>query len=136
MSKQEILTSAEFRGRYGSKAASKPTKPIATTKGAKGGTKSPLPTKKEVIGASKSGLYTFDVVPMGKPSFQKSDRWRVAGHENARLRQRPNVGRWIEFKKELAEQARRQGFVMPPSGATIRLKIPMPVSWSEKKKSV
>ena len=103
-------------------------------KSSKKAVKTPTSALSDDLGASKSGIYTFDVVPMGKPSFQKSDKFRTKDHPNPRMRQRPNVGRWIEFKKELVEQAKKQEFIMPASGIDIRFKIPMPSSWSQKRK--
>lgn len=88
----------------------------------------------EAQGASKSGSFVFDVTPMGKPSFQKSDKWRTKDHPNPRMRQRPEVGRWIETKKKMQKEAQKQGFVFPESGAFVIFKLPMPPSWSKKKK--
>lgn len=84
--------------------------------------------------AKTTETYTFDVMPMGKPSFQKSDKWRTLNNSNPKLRQRDIVTKWIDFKKKLSNEAKNVGFVMPASGASIQFIIPMPESWSDKKK--
>lgn len=90
------------------------------------------PAQEKVV---KTGIYTFEVTPMGKPSFQKSDKWRTKDHPNPKMRQRPNVGRWIETKAKMLKEATKQGFVMPESGADVRFLLLMPSSWSQKKKN-
>lgn len=80
--------------------------------------------------------YIFKITPMGKPSFQKSDRWRTLNNPNPKMRQRDVVTRWINFKQEVKGQAKKMEFIMPESGAEIIFIIPMPESWSKKKKSL
>ena len=80
--------------------------------------------------------YVFDVTPIGTPSFQKSDKWRILNHSDPRRRQRPIVTKWLEFKKALAISAQKQGFVMPASKSTILFVLPMSESWSKKKKAL
>lgn len=85
---------------------------------------------------AKTGIYTFEVTPMGKPSFQKSDKWRIKDHSDPKRRQRSAVGRWIETKEKMFKAAQKQGFVMPESGADIKFLLPMPAGWSRKKKEM
>ena len=80
--------------------------------------------------------YVFDVTPIGKPSFQKSDKWRTLDHSDPRRCQRPIVTKWLEFKKSLAILAKKQVFIMPASKSTILFILPMPDSWSKKKRAL
>jgi Holliday junction resolvase RusA-like endonuclease len=110
----------------------------ATGEWGKSSSKAPkqrVPPLKEAGGASKSGTYTFDITPMGKPSYQKSDKFRTLNHPNPKLRQRNVVTKWINFKKEISAQATKQGFIIPDCGASIKFILPMPDSWSKKKKT-
>lgn len=78
----------------------------------------------------------LDVVPTPKPRMTRSDRWRNDPHDpNPKRRQRPPVTRYWLFCDELRAAAARVGFVPPEQGLFIRFWIPMPASWSGKKKA-
>lgn len=62
----------------------------------------------------------YDVVPVPKPRQSRSDRWK----------QRPAVMRYREF----CDQVREAGITLYSCGMHITFIIPMPDSWSEKKK--
>ena len=68
--------------------------------------------------------YAFNVTPVGKPRQTQRDKWM----------KRPAVMRYRAFADELRAAAKAQGFVFPESGAKITFFIPMPDSWSAKKK--
>ena len=64
-----------------------------------------------------------DVIPVPKPRQTRSDVWK----------KRPAVMRYRQFADDLRESCEKEGFV--PSGEmTIEFHIPMPKSWSKKKK--
>lgn len=61
------------------------------------------------------------ITPMGKPRMTRSDKWK----------QRPEVLRYRAFKDEV----RLNKVSLPESGYHITFVIPMPQSWSKKKKA-
>jgi len=64
-----------------------------------------------------------DVVPVPKPRQTRSDVWK----------KRPAVMRYRQFADDLRESCEKEGFV--PSGwLVIEFHLPMPKSWSKKKK--
>jgi Holliday junction resolvase RusA-like endonuclease len=65
---------------------------------------------------------TFLVDPVGKPRMTRSDRWN----------KRPAVLQYRAFCDEVRAQA--DGWQFPESGAQVMFWIPMPASWSGKKK--
>lgn len=65
------------------------------------------------------------VVPIGKPRMTRSDKWK----------KRPCVVAYREFADNLRLHAgRARLFRFPDAGAAIRFDIPMPKSWSKKKR--
>lgn len=67
----------------------------------------------------------FSVTPVAKPRQSQADKWQV----------RPPVARYRTYADELRRQARRAGFRMPEAGAAIRFTLPMPRSWSKRKRA-
>lgn len=67
-------------------------------------------------------VHVFHCTPMGKPRMTSRDRWK----------KRPVVERYHAFKDTLALQM--QGFEMRKSGLHLYFLIPMPPSWSKKKR--
>lgn len=68
--------------------------------------------------------YTFDIIPMGKPRMTRSDKWR----------QRKCVLEYRAFADELRRQASFQHFALPDQYTAICI-LPMPDSWSKKKRA-
>jgi len=66
----------------------------------------------------------FEVNPMAKPRMTQRDKWLKPP--------RPAVARYRQFQLIIAAQ--NNGFVMPESNYHIIFHLPMPKSWSEKKK--
>jgi len=64
----------------------------------------------------------YSITPVPKPRQTRSDRWR----------QRPCVMRYRAF----ADEVRAAEFKIPESGAHITFILPMPKSWSKKKKEL
>ncbi len=66
----------------------------------------------------------FQIDPVPKPRMTQSDKWR----------ERPAVMRYWAFKDELQRQANEQGFTLPDRFGVI-FYLPMPLSWSKRKRS-
>ena len=62
----------------------------------------------------------YNITPMGKPRMTRADTWK----------QRPCVMRYWAFKDE----CKLHGLVVPESGSHLVFILPMPKSWSKKKK--
>ena len=62
----------------------------------------------------------YRIIPVSKPRQTRSDKWK----------QRPCVMRYRAF----ADACREAGMKIPEYGASITFYIPMPKSWSKKKK--
>jgi len=78
--------------------------------------------------------YLFDVVPMGAVRMTQSDRWKTnPRHVDPNKRQREVVTQYFEFKNKVLEQAREMKFELPEV-LEIVFCVPMPFTWSEKKK--
>lgn len=69
--------------------------------------------------------YTFDITPVTKPRMTRRDKWLNPP--------RPRVARYWAYKDELNYKARLQQFTLPDY-FHIDFYLPMPVSWSKKKK--
>lgn len=63
----------------------------------------------------------YDVTPCPKPRMTRSDKWK----------KRPAVVRYQEF----CDAVRDAGITLYPCGIHITFVVPMPESWSERKKS-
>lgn len=63
----------------------------------------------------------YRITPMGKPRMTQRDRWK----------KRPVVLRYREF----CDQARSLGITLLPSGSHVVFVLPMPASWSKRRKA-
>ncbi|ARD60179.1 crossover junction endodeoxyribonuclease RuvA [Kosakonia radicincitans DSM 16656] len=63
----------------------------------------------------------YPIVPMGKPRMTRSDKWK----------KRPEVMRYRAF----CDEVRICGVVLPVAGAYVTFILPMPASWSKKKRA-
>lgn len=78
--------------------------------------------------------YIFDVVPMGAVRMTKSDTWKTnPNHVDPLKRQRPAVTKYFAFKTILNLQAKQLNYELGKHLDALYL-IPMPDSWSKKKK--
>jgi Holliday junction resolvase RusA-like endonuclease len=68
--------------------------------------------------------YLFNITPMGKPRMTQSDKWN----------ERKPVMEYLAFKQELNLKANILKYKMG-SKISLVFYIPMPYSWSEKKKT-
>lgn len=79
-------------------------------------------------------FYMFDIVPMGAPRMTQSDRWKTdPNHPDINRRQRVCVTQYFAYKSALIAQANVMNFEID-SCLDILFLIPMPASWSDKKK--
>jgi Holliday junction resolvase RusA-like endonuclease len=79
-------------------------------------------------------FYLFDICPVSAPRMTQSDRWRLnPEHEDINKRQRPVVTKYFAYKNRLIAQAEQMKYEMK-SVIEVLFLIPMPASWSEKKK--
>jgi Holliday junction resolvase RusA-like endonuclease len=62
----------------------------------------------------------YDITPIGKPRMTRADKWK----------QRPEVMRYRVF----CDEARLRNVHLPESGAHVTFVMPMPPSWSKKKR--
>lgn len=65
----------------------------------------------------------YNIRPVPKPRMTRSDKWKKP--------MRPNVSRYFAFKDE----CRLKNVEVPESGARVIFYMPMPKSWSKKKKT-
>ncbi len=72
-----------------------------------------------------SYLIEFPVDPMGKPRMTQSDKWK----------KREVTDRYWQLKDNMKKIAEGYNFIMPESDYHMIFNIPMPKSWSKKKKS-
>lgn len=80
--------------------------------------------------------YLFDIVPMGAPRMSSSDRWKTnPNHADPNKRQREVVTRYFVYKDTLLWQAKELNFTLGTFLDAVFI-IPMPDSWSEKKKKL
>jgi Holliday junction resolvase RusA-like endonuclease len=78
--------------------------------------------------------YLFDVVPMGAIRMTQSDRWKTnPNHNDPKKRQREVVTQYFDYKNKIVQQARQMNFQLPEVLEVVFL-VPMPFTWSEKKK--
>lgn len=81
-------------------------------------------------------FYLFDVIPMGGVRMTKSDKWKLdPNHPDPRKRQREPVTRYFAFKNRVMEQAKILEFELQQN-LEIIFCVPMPASWSKKKKAL
>lgn len=66
----------------------------------------------------------LSVDPVSKPRMTQRDKWQ----------KRPAVVAYRAFADNLRREASRNGLKMPEAGASIAFNIPMPTSWSRKKR--
>ena len=82
----------------------------------------------------KRRYYIFDVVPMGAVRMTKSDKWKTnPNHVDPLKRQRGSVTKYWAFKNTLVAQANLMNFKLGKCLDAVYC-IPMPNSWSNKKK--
>lgn len=65
-------------------------------------------------------MQIYPIVPMGKPRMTRADKWK----------KRPEVMRYRAF----CDEVRLRGVALPESGAHFTFVLPMPASWSKKKR--
>ena len=92
-----------------------------------------IENKKYILDKTRR-FYLFDVIPMGAPRLTQSDRWKTnPNHIDPLKRQRKPVTSYFAFKDTLRNQAKEMDFELGKTIDALYL-IPMPDSWSKKKK--
>lgn len=77
----------------------------------------------------------FDIEPLGKPRMTQQDKWRTSPyHVDPKRRQRLPVTKYFAFKTELRLKANLLRFQLPDA-FEIDFYIPMPPSWSKKRRT-
>lgn len=84
-----------------------------------------IPGEQTPFDGIKAGRYFFDLTPIAKPRQTQSDKWR----------QRPAVMAYRRFADELRAQAAAQAFVLPDAFWSVQFLLPMPQSWSKRKRA-
>jgi len=78
--------------------------------------------------------YLFDIIPVGAPRMTQSDKWKTdTNHPDPAKRKRAPVEQYHQFKTLLTLQANLQRFKLGNYFEVVFF-IPMPDSWSDKKK--
>lgn len=76
----------------------------------------------------------FDVIPMGAPRMTQADKWKTnPNHPDPNYRQREVVTRYFQVKNTMLWQAVQMKFELGDVLEAIYF-LPMPDSWSQKKK--
>ena len=79
-------------------------------------------------------FYMFDVIPIGAPRMTQSDKWKInPNHPDPLKRQRKIITQYWAFKTLLQLQANQLEFKLGNVLDALYL-MPMPNSWSNKKK--
>ena len=82
----------------------------------------------------KRQFYLLDVIPMGAVRMTKSDKWKTnPNHTDPLKRQRKVVGEYFNYKNTIVWQSKSMNFELKNYLDCVFL-IPMPETWSKKKK--
>ncbi len=78
----------------------------------------------------------LNVIPVPKPRMVQSDKWKTNPYDrNPNRRQRPAVTAWFAYQIELRNETRKHNFVLGDRLPFITFYLPMPKSWSRKKRA-
>ena len=69
-------------------------------------------------------MIVLNVVPIPKPRMTQRDVWK----------KRPCVERYYAFKDDIKREAGQSGYILGDKFENVKFVLPMPKSWSEKKK--
>lgn len=79
-------------------------------------------------------FYLFDIIPCAKPRMTQRDKFYTdPNHKDPKKRQRLPVTKYLEFKARFQEQAAKMNYELGDTLEAVYF-IPMPDSWSAKKK--
>lgn len=89
---------------------------------------------KKYVLDKKRRFYAFGVVPIGKPRMTQSDKWKTdPNHPDINKRKREVVHNYHKWQNEIRKQAAIMLFDIKKTFEAVFF-IPMPESWSKKKK--
>lgn len=77
--------------------------------------------------------YMFAVTPCPAPRMTQSDKWRTENHPDPKKRRRPVVSKYFAFRDSVRLQAAAMKFTQGDTFEAVFF-VPMPESWSAKKK--
>jgi Holliday junction resolvase RusA-like endonuclease len=77
--------------------------------------------------------HLIDVIPMGAVRMTKSDKWKQPDHPDPKKRRREAVTRYFDFKNTVTKECNKLGINLS-NCLDVVFFIPMPESWSLKKK--
>lgn len=69
-------------------------------------------------------MIRIEILPVAKPRQTQRDKWQ----------KRPCVVAYRMFADKLREEAKKHRIAVPDSGMSLVFELPMPASWSEKKR--
>ena len=79
-------------------------------------------------------FYLFDVIPVGAVRMTQSDKWKTNPfHIDPKKQQRKSVTKYFEFKNKIQAQSLEMNYQLQNILDIVFL-VPMPFTWSEKKK--
>lgn len=85
-------------------------------------------------GAYINVLYRFDISPVAAPRMTQSDKWKIdPHHSDPNKRQRVPVAKYFTFRNNLLSQCAVNGYKLTKI-LNILFIVPMPETWSKKKK--
>ena len=83
---------------------------------------------------NESKYFAIDVIPMGAVRMTQSDKWKTnPNHTDPKKRQRKPVQEYFKFKDSVVTQSNAIGYIIKDAIDVVFF-IPMPHTWSEKKK--
>ncbi len=97
----------------------------------------PLHISDNVVLNSCKPLMVFEVEAMGAPRMTRSDQWKTDPfHPDPKKRQRKPVAGYFKMKAAIRLAMIESGFKQPENHFHIIFYLPMPHSWSKKKKDM
>ena len=78
--------------------------------------------------------YDFIITPCPAPRMTRSDKWRQPTHPDPSKRRRECVAKYFKFREEFIWLCKQQRFQLKDT-LEIIFYLPMPDSWSKKKKT-
>lgn len=94
-----------------------------------------LPIRSEIPTKKESNILVITIEPCTAPRLTRRDAiFTNPDHEDPKKRQRPQVTRYFAYKRAIKKACEDNGFELPKV-LNIAFIIPMPDSWSQKKKA-
>jgi len=92
------------------------------------------PAEERFVLDNNRKYFAIDVIPMGAVRMTQSDRWKTnPNHIDPRKRQRKVVQEYFKFKDSVVKHSNAIGYIIKNTVEVVFF-IPMPETWSAKKK--